>query len=181
MGKGLNVLYDGSAIPYKGKNAELVKQAVSGENGQRKYQVDAFAVDTFMDIPSHEKFSARAENLGAPTSQRVVGRFENAKRSLPWPVTLDKHSRAINAFLDATQDPKLTNVFLINNDGQEGQEYIAAHAFTLKDEQRKLVQDMTPKSYTKLLEERGVPSGDIEKIPALTEDNIGYTLSLIHI
>ncbi len=88
----INILYDGTGIPYRPRYAGIVEQFK-----QAGFKTHVIAVDAFIVKPE-----GREDEL--PRSAVILSvkaRYEQTGRALPWVVTVDKHIRAPMSFLDA--------------------------------------------------------------------------------
>jgi fido (protein-threonine AMPylation protein) len=184
MEQNLNILYDGSAIPYKGRYDDLVNTALAnniqtkdGIQPKKAYEVDVVAVDAYMDVPD----AAKALNLGRAVTQRVVDRFNGAEaRCLPWGVTLNKHTDAMRSFLDAAEDSRLHHVMLFNTDCKPENAYLAAYATTVSENDkiatRQSLETLDVGAYKSILVKHGFTGEQLAKIPFFQPENIGFTL-----
>lgn len=122
--KRINLLYDGTGIPYQPRYSSLIRQfKTSG------FQTQITAVDTFIIKPAgREDELIRSGAIGS-----VKSRFEKSGRALPWVITVYKHVRAPRSFLMALEDPCLDKISLFANDGEFGQHYLVAESYDLPD------------------------------------------------
>jgi len=181
----INILYDGTSIPYYPRYANVISQ----------YQVAGFhtqitAVDAFLVKPAGRELElSRSGVIGS-----VKARYETSGRALPWVVTIDKHIRSPQAFLQALQDTALAKLSLFANDGERDQHYLVAESFLLYDEDIEHLQQQqiagTLAQHFKIMMSRHKYSvlkslaqdGEntlqalIDRNTALTEDNVGYLI-----
>lgn len=127
----INILYDGTGIPYKPRYADLVDQF-----SQAGFHTQITAVDAFIVKPE-----GREDEL--PRSAVIDGvkrRFFKTGRALPWVVTVDKHIRAPASFLAALQHRALHKLSLFANDGERGKQYLVAESFICSDDEVRALQ-----------------------------------------
>jgi hypothetical protein len=181
----INILYDGTSIPYHPRYSTIIGQFhVAG------FHTQITAVDAFLVKPAgREQELSRSGVVGS-----VKARFEATGRALPWVVTIDKHIRSPQSFLQALQDPSLAKLSLFANDGERDQHYLVAESFLLYDEDVEHLQQQQingtlaqhfktmiyrhKTSVLKNLAQDGESSlrALIDRNPALTEDNVGYLI-----
>jgi hypothetical protein len=129
---GYNLLYDGTSIPYHPRYANLVRQFK--ESG---FHTQIAAVDAFIVKPS-----GREEELfRSGVIDSVKARFDEAGRALPWVITVYKHIRSPESFLNALEDPALDKLALFANDGERGRHYLVAESFPLSDRQVEVLRE----------------------------------------
>ena len=181
----INILYDGTSIPYHPRYSTIVSQFHSAG-----FHTQITAVDAFLVKPAGRELElSRSGVVGS-----VKARFEATGRALPWVVTIDKHIRSPQSFLQALQDPALDKLSLFANDGDRDQHYLVAESFLLYDEDIEYLQQQQingslaqhcktmifrhKTSVLKNLAQDGEGSlrALIERNPALTEDNVGYLI-----
>ncbi len=127
----VNILYDGTGIPYKPRYSDLIDQF-----HQADFQTQITAVDAFIVKPE-----GREDEL--PRSAVISGvkfRFEKTARALPWVVTVDKHIRAPTSFLAALQHKALDKLSLFANDAERGKQYLVAESFACSDDEVRALQ-----------------------------------------
>ena len=123
---GFNILYDGTAIPYKPRYSAIIEQfKASG------FQTQITAVDAFLVKPEGREDELPRSAVVCSVKQR----FEQTGRALPWVVTVDKHIRAPDSFLTALQHSALEKISLFANDGERDKHYLVAESFDLTDEE----------------------------------------------
>jgi len=123
---GINILYDGTAIPYHPRYATIIKQFNAAG-----FHTSIIAVDAFLVKPAGREYElSRADVIDS-----VKSRFEATGRALPWVVTVDKHIRSPRAFLNALEDTALNKISLFANDGNKDQHYLVAESFLFSDEE----------------------------------------------
>lgn len=129
---GINILYDGTGIPYKPRYARIVEQfKLAG------FKTQVIAVDAFLIKPE-----GREDELPRSAVMfSVKARFEQTGRALPWVVTVDKHIRAPASFLDALEHKALEKLSLFANDGERDRHYLIAESFIFSDQDVDLLQD----------------------------------------
>ncbi|MDP3010699.1 MAG: zeta toxin family protein, partial [Methylococcales bacterium] len=122
----INILYDGTGIPYKPRYGNIVEQfKLAGFNTQ------VTAVDAFLVKPE-----GREDELPrSAVINSVKARYERTGRALPWVVTVDKHIRAPISFLDALEHKALEKLSLFANDGERNRHYLVAESFICTDEE----------------------------------------------
>jgi len=186
---GINILYDGTGIPYKSRYAGIVEQFK-----QAGFKAQVIAVDAFIVKPE-----GREDEL--PRSAVILSvkaRFEQTGRALPWVVTVDKHIRAPASFLDALEHKALEKLALFANDGERDRHYLVAESFIFSDaevgvlQQRQRVGTLT--EYLHCLIKRHADSllkklanDDVDQIaalinrnPAFDESNVAYQIYSSH-
>jgi len=127
----INILYDGTGIPYKPRYADIV-----GEFNAAGFHTQITAVDAFLVKPQ-----GRADELPrSAVIKSVRERFEKTGRALPWVVTVDKHIRAPGSFLAALQHLALKKLSLFANDGERDKHYLVAESFDFTDEEVRALQ-----------------------------------------
>ncbi|OHX34246.1 toxin [Methylomonas sp. LWB] len=180
----INILYDGTAIPYQPRYSTIVQQYhAAGFNTQ------IAAVDAFLVKPAgREQELSRAGVIGS-----VTARFETTGRALPWVVTIDKHIRSPHAFLLALADTALDKLALFANDGERDRHYLVAESFVCGDDEVRAMQRhqlngslalhwralvcKRPDSVLKnLAADNAALDALIARNPALSEDNVGYLI-----
>ena len=130
---GYNLLYDGTSIPYHPRYSNLVRQFK-----EAGFHTQIAAVDAFIVKPH-----GREEELfRSGVIDSVKSRFEEAGRALPWVITVYKHIRSPESFLNALEDPALDKLALFANDGERGKHYLVAESFLLSDEQVEILRDL---------------------------------------
>ncbi len=179
--KNINLLYDGTSIPYIGaSNSGIVKSFK--ESG---YETSMTAVDAFLVKPE-----GRPELTRATAIEGVNDRFDSKNRTLPWVVTTGKHIEMPQSFLDAIQDNNLDKISLFANDGAKGESYVVAESFDVTDSELKdLQQSKNDTTLAKTLRTymdkdesvlKSVANGEntidslIKKNPRFNEENVGY-------
>lgn len=181
----INILYDGTAIPYQGRYSTIIQQY-----HEAGFNTQIAAVDAFLVKPvGREQELSRAGVIGS-----VKSRFESTGRALPWVVTIDKHIRSPQSFLTALADAHLHKLSLFANDGERDRHYLVAESFLFNDEQVDALQShqlngtlakhwlerihSRPDSVLKNLAQGREEelTALIDRNPALTEDNVGYLI-----
>ncbi|MFI3185030.1 MAG: zeta toxin family protein [Methylococcaceae bacterium] len=181
----INILYDGTGIPYKPRYAKIVEQFK-----QAGFTTQVIAVDAFLVKPE-----GREDEL--PRSAVILSvkaRYEQTGRALPWVVTVDKHIRAPASFLDAMEHKALEKLSLFANDGERDRHYLVAESFIFSDQEVDELQDQ--QRFGKLAEYlcalsknredsllKNLANANVDKIealikrnPALNENNVAYQI-----
>ena len=180
----INILYDGTSIPYQPRYSTIIQQYhAAGFNTQ------ITAVDAFLVKPAgREQELSRAGVIGS-----VQARFESTGRALPWVVTIDKHIRSPQQFLLALADSALDKLSLFANDGERDRHYLVAESFLCGDDevraiQRRQLNASLAQHWRELIRQRPDSvlknlAGNhdeltnlIDRNPALSEDNVGYLI-----
>ena len=120
----VNILYDGTGIPYHPRYSTIIKRFKAAG-----FETTIIAVDAFLTKPVGREIELSRSGVVAS----VKARFEATGRALPWVVTVDKHIRAPRAFLDALQDQSLDKIALFANDGDRDKHYLVAESYKLDD------------------------------------------------
>lgn len=116
----INILYDGTAIPYYPRYFKIVEQfKASG------FKTQITAVDAFIVKPEGRE----DELVRSAVICSVKARYEQTGRALPWVVTVDKHIRAPQEFLAAIEHQDLERISLFANDGEKDRHYLVAESF----------------------------------------------------
>lgn len=120
----INILYDGTSIPYYPRYFDIVEQfKASG------FQTQITAVDAFIVKPEGRE----DELVRSAVICSVKARYEQTGRALPWVVTVDKHIRAPQEFLAAVEHQDLEKISLFANDGEIDRHYLVAESFHLTE------------------------------------------------
>lgn len=181
----INLLYDGTSIPYRPRYATIISQFQ-----EAGFYTQITAVDAFLVKPiGREQELSRSGVIGS-----VKSRFEATGRALPWVVTIDKHIRSPMEFLLALQDRGLSKLSLFANDGDRDQHYLVAESFLLDDAEIARLQESQlscclADHFRDMIHQRTdsvlrhlAGNGDgrlrqlIERNPSLTEDNVAYLI-----
>ena len=181
----INVLYDGTSIPYSPRYEKIVDQFK--DSG---FQTQMTAVDAFLVKPE-----GREDELPrSAVISSVKSRYEQTGRALPWVVTIDKHIRASVAFLDAVEHQNLEKISLFANDGAKDCHYLVAESFSITDfDIKALHQHQRSKTLCSFLANlirtsensvlKKLSGNDEEQIralmhrnPAFTENNVAYQI-----
>lgn len=126
----INILYDGTGIPYTPRYEEIIQAFASAGFATQLTAIDAFLVKP--EGPIYLPYSSVIE--------RVQKRFIKNDRALPWVVTIDKHIRAPGSFITALQHSALKKIALFANDGAVDQHYLVAESFDFNDEEIRAMQ-----------------------------------------
>lgn len=172
----INILYDGTGIPYHPRYSTIIRRFKSDG-----FETTIIAVDAFLTKPAGREIELSRSGVIAS----VKARFEATGRALPWVVTVDKHIRAPRAFLDALQDQALDKIALFANDGDKDKHYLVAESFLFNDAELKTVQEQqrqrTLAVYLKQLIQlrddsvlKKLASGATEAVSALIERNPAF-------
>jgi len=127
----INILYDGTGIPYYPRYATLIEQFKSSG-----FHTQIAAVDAFLVKPAGRE----GELIRSGVIDSVKERFEQTGRALPWVVTIDKHIRAPRSFLQALEHLSLDKISLFANDGDRDKHYLVAESFDFSDQDTCLLQ-----------------------------------------
>jgi fido (protein-threonine AMPylation protein) len=128
---GINLLYDGTGIPYQPRYSSIISQFKSAG-----FHTQITAVDAFLVKPSGRE----GELSRAGVINSVKSRFELTGRALPWVVTIDKHIRAPRTFLNAVEDSNLDKISLFANDGEKDRHYLVAETFAITEREINALQ-----------------------------------------
>jgi hypothetical protein len=124
--KHINILYDGTGIPYKPRYSNLVEQFKAAG-----FHTQVTAVDAFLVKPE-----GREDELPrSAVISSVKKRFKETGRALPWVVTVDKHLRAPTTFLSALQHRALDKISLFANDSHKNWHYLVAESFIFSEDE----------------------------------------------
>lgn len=179
---GINILYDGSGIPYQPRYSTIINQFKAAG-----FHTQITAVDAFLVKPA-----GREEELSrSGVINSVKSRYEQTDRALPWVVTIDKHIRAPRSFLDALKDDSLDKISLFANDGDKDMHYLVAESFAFSDREVKALQQqqssgtlsnyfksLITKRYDSVLRNQAGNPAELEQLlaknPDFTENNVAY-------
>lgn len=128
----INILYDGTGIPYKPRYHTVVD-----DYKKAGFKTQIVAIDAFIVKP--EGRESELSRSGVICS--VKDRFEKTGRALPWVVTVDKHIRSPWAFLDALEHENLDKISLFANDGERDKHYLVAECFQFSDQEIRAIQE----------------------------------------
>ncbi|MFM8333371.1 MAG: zeta toxin family protein [Candidatus Methylumidiphilus sp.] len=179
----INILYDGTGIPYKPRYHTVVNTFKKAGFHTQIVAIDAFIV----------KPAGREHELSrAGVIRSVKDRFEKTGRALPWVVTVDKHIRSLWAFREALERESLEKIALFANDGERDRHYLVAECFAFSDQDIRDMQERqksgelaeflrrTGKTYSGAIL-KTLSLGDADKLdtllsrnPALDETNVAY-------
>ncbi|MGR9037950.1 MAG: zeta toxin family protein, partial [Gammaproteobacteria bacterium] len=176
MRTGINILYDGTSIPYHPRYSALVRQFK-----EAGFHTQIAAVDAFIVKPAGRE----AELFRSGVIESVKARFEETGRALPWVITVYKHMRSPESFLNALEDQMLDKLSLFANDGERGRHYLVAENFNLSDEeilalQHAQLSGALAERLADMLRHRGdsllkvLSCGDDEKLDSLIERNPSF-------
>jgi len=182
---GINILYDGTGIPYKPRYGKIIEQFE-----QAGFNTQVTAVDAFLVKPE-----GREDELPrSAVINSVKTRYEQTGRALPWVVTVDKHIRAPASFLDALEHKALEKLSLFANDGERDRHYLVAESFIFSDEEVDILQEQqrvgTLSEYLHFLSKqrhdsvlKNLAKDDVTKLDALInrnplfdESNVAYQI-----
>jgi hypothetical protein len=182
---GINILYDGTGIPFRPRYARIIENFHNAG-----FHTHVIAVDAFIVKPSGRE----GELVRSSVIDSVKERYERTGRALPWVVTVYKHIRSPESFLSAVEDETLSKLSLFANDGERDRHYLVAESFSFSESQVNAIQEHQERGslapYLRMLSAshadslwRGFAQGDLTKIddliarnPALREDNVGYLI-----
>lgn len=176
MASGINILYDGTSIPYHPRYSGLVRQFK-----EAGFHTQITAVDAFIVKPAGRE----SELFRAGVIESVKARFEETGRALPWVITVYKHMRSPESFVNAMEDPALDKLSLFANDGERGRHYLAAESFNWSDEDVTVLQQgqlsgTLARLFNDILHQHNdsllkiLAGGDEEKLEALIERNTAF-------
>lgn len=121
----INLLYDGTSIPYSPRYSNIIEQFHAAG-----FFTHIIAVDAFLVKPAgREEELCRSSVIGS-----VKSRYEETDRALPWVVTIYKHIRSPEEFLKALEHEALNKISLFANDGERNRHYLVAESFDLNDQ-----------------------------------------------
>jgi len=127
----INILYDGTGIPYQPRYSNIVNQFKA-----HGFHTQITAVDGFVVKPQGRE----NELIRSSIITSVKERFETTGRALPWVVTIDKHIRAPRSFLNALEHETLDKISLFANDGERDRHYLVAESFSFSDQEVRELQ-----------------------------------------
>ncbi len=173
----INILYDGTGIPYQPRYSNIVNQFKA-----YGFHTQITAVDAFIVKPEGRE----NELIRASVITSVKERFETTGRALPWVVTVDKHIRAPRSFLNALEHEALDKISLFANDGEKDRHYLVAESFSFSDQDVHDLQNhqlsSTLMTYlTALIRHRedsilkNLAQGDNDLLDALINRNTAFT------
>lgn len=128
----INLLYDGTGIPYQPRYSTIIEQFKAAQ-----FQTRIVAVDAFIVKPRGRE--DELVRLGVIDS--VKARFETTGRALPWVVTVDKHIRAPRSFLNALEHKALDKISLFANDSERDRHYLVAESFNFSEAEVRTMQE----------------------------------------
>lgn len=120
----INILYDGTGIPFNPRYSELIDRFK-----QQGFNTQLTAIDAYIVTPEE----LLDKNTGHSIFTRVKNRFEQTQRALPWVITIDKHIRSPKSFINTLEHPALDKISLFGNEGDKDQHYLVAESFTATD------------------------------------------------
>ncbi|MGZ8934779.1 MAG: zeta toxin family protein [Methylobacter sp.] len=172
----INILYDGTGIPYQPRYSNIVNQFKA-----HGFHIQITAVDAFIVKPEGRENELIRSNVITSVKER----FETTGRALPWVVTVDKHIRAPRSFLNALEHEMLDKISLFANDGEKDRHYLVAESFSFSDREVRALQKhqlagtlMTHlKSLIRNREDsilKNLAQGDKSKFEALINRNPGF-------
>lgn len=178
----INLLYDGTAIPYSPRYSGIVQTFKAAG-----FHTQIVAVDAFIVKPQGRE----DELIRTSVIDSVKARYEQTGRALPWVVTVYKHIRAPESFLAALQDPALDKISLFANDGERDRHYLVAENFAFTDQEvermqydqmhgrlvenwRGLIRDNGASTLSRLSRTDADVEALLERNPNFTESNVGY-------
>jgi len=129
--QSINVLYDGTGIPYIPRYSRIIDSFK--EYG---FKTQMLAVDAFIIKPE-----GRDELSRSAVIDSVKDRFEKCGRALPWVITVEKHIRAPGSFLDALEHQSLDKISLFANDGEMDRHYLVAESYSISDQEARALQE----------------------------------------
>ncbi len=133
----VNILYDGTSIPYEPRYSTIIAQFKAAGFHTQIVAVDAFIV----------KPQGREDKLSrAGVINSVKERFAKTGRALPWVVTVYKHIRAPESFLNALEHAALDKICLFANDGERDKHYLVAESFDFSEVEVRMLQQQQRKN-----------------------------------
>ncbi len=127
----INILYDGTGIPFIPRYSSIVEQFK-----QAGFKSQVIAVDAFIVKPK-----GREQELQRPdVISSVKSRYQQTRRALPWVITVYKHLRAPRSFLHAIEESCLDKISLFANDGEKDQHYLVAESFDVSTKEVEIIQ-----------------------------------------
>lgn len=179
----INLLYDGTGIPYQPRYSTIIEQFKAAQ-----FQTRIVAVDAFIVKPRGRE----DELIRLGVIDSVKARFETTGRALPWVVTVDKHIRAPRSFLNALEHKALDKISLFANDSERDRHYLVAESFNFSEAEVRTMQEQqragTLRHYLQTLIEtrddsmlKRLAQNNTERLAALLarnpkfqEDNVAY-------
>ena len=181
----INILYDGTGIPYSPRYSGIITQFK-----QAGFHTEIIAMDAFIVKPKE-----RADQLlRSCVIESVKQRYEETGRALPWVVTVYKHIRAPEAFLNALEDKPLEKIALFANDGERDRHYLVAESFDFSEKElqalqqsqiagnlaehlKSLIRNHANSTLINLAaKEKGGIDALIARNPAFNESNVAYQI-----
>lgn len=125
LGEHFNLKFDGTGIDF---NPRYEKRAKTFKD--QGYHVSVCMVDSMLVAPK-----GREAECGEPVIKRIYNRLHagNDQRALPWQVTVGKHRKVMESFLDAWRSPQVDKVMAFCSDGPKKARYLLAESFKLPD------------------------------------------------
>lgn len=181
----INLLYDGTGIPFIPRYSKIVEQF-----NAHGFKSQVIAVDAFIVKPQGRE--EELQRSGVISS--VKARYQQTGRALPWVVTVYKHLRAPRSFLHAIEESCVDKISLFANDGDKDQHYLVAESFDInRQEVKKIHQQQknrtlaaylkrriktADESILKNLANKGKDSIDtlMARNPAFEESNVAYQI-----
>jgi hypothetical protein len=127
----INLLYDGTGIPFIPRYSKIVDQFKACG-----FKSHVIAVDAFIVKPQGRE--QELQRTGIISS--VKSRYQQTGRALPWVVTVYKHLRAPRSFLHAIEESCVDKISLFANDGNKDQHYLVAESFDINRQTVKKIQ-----------------------------------------
>ncbi len=127
----INLLYDGTGIPFIPRYSSIVAQFK-----QAGFKSQVIAVDAFIVKPQGREQELQREGV----ISSVLSRYQQTGRALPWVITVYKHLRAPRSFLHAIEESSLDKISLFANDGEKDQHYLVAESFDVSMKEVELYQ-----------------------------------------
>ncbi len=181
--QGYNILYDGTGIPYSPRYTKIIQQFK-----QAGFNTQITAVDAFIVKPKGREGELQRSTI----IESVKDRYIKSGRALPWVVTVYKHIRVPESFLQAMEDHAVDKISLFANDGAVDKHYLVAESFHFTDREVRTLHGHqlggTLASYFKGLV-RGHPDSVLKHIaegqtqavealisrfPSFDEENVAY-------
>ena len=180
----VNILYDGTSIPYNPRYSTIVE-----EFKKAGFKTQITAVDAFIVKP----VGREEELMRSDVITSVKMRYETTGRALPWVVTVDKHIRAPQEFLNALEHQALEKISLFANDGDINKHYLVAESFSLTNKNvhhlhqsqvthslKEYFIELIKKNDESVLKKLATDAVTIDNLisrnPLFEEDNISYLI-----
>lgn len=155
ISENYNYCRDGSGIPYKSRNHELIK--IMKDSGYETYILSAAAP---LYIPHDRK------DLTDPVHERIIERFKKKQRAVPWSIVLKNHISHPLAMMQAVGDEDNDHVVIFDNMSARGSGYKIAQTYWVEE---KFVTNENPMNLAESL-------GFFEDIKTTVEAKLHYLI-----